>query len=584
MTNYYEYNSSDLCNRPLIYGITIDEPATKIMDDAILIERQNGLPVICVSIADVSYLVPPNTEIDQIAYERGFTDHNAGESVPMLPSNLTQERLSLVPQLARPALTVIINLDSKFEIEKTTIIRTRVMSLAKWDYQDFTDAVEGGNPKSAEWFEVSLELLNKRRQRGASFSYELPNDPIADVTEEISFPKQFKSYRSKGKIFVRELMILANRAVAEYANKHRIPLLYNNNWDTRLTAEERSLLGRQLEMGIFGYSPDSMGHCGLNLPHYCHFTSPMRRFADLINHRQIIAHIENKPFLYDRADLLRLSTHLNARYIEIEEKDPNSLRDLAVQAALSTCLRLTQRLTIKLAKKIVTDTLAILKEQPEVGDVFHKSAFQLNADKKISIEGIFLILAKSPRNSEGWAKLRRVVLEYMSIEESYGASTINYAGQKYPEEWSDISYSYSQSSGGFCCVLTLTLDNNFIRIESPVRPGKKAAKNAVANTFWEYLCNGTIEQCYVHVPQAAAVEISGNKRRISPNNDRAISVFYEFCDATRLTKPTVDYKVEEGSGSLSYVCSLGIEISSFRPNLGSGPIEIFTNQMIGDSL
>lgn len=176
---------------------------------------------------------------------------------------------------------------------------------------------------------VSDGLLSQRRDRGALVIYDV-NDGW--VTTEEGYLKQLKDTRETiGYIIVQEMMILTNALVAEWCVQQELPVLYRNH-TARLAAPEREELVQQLREATTGpwqtldatrqrirmlldradYGAVLKGHYGLNLPAYLHFTSPIRRYADLVNHRQIRARLLGETVPYSPREIEELAQHINS--------------------------------------------------------------------------------------------------------------------------------------------------------------------------------------------------------------------------------------------------------------------------------
>ena len=329
--------------RRVVQGITIDSEQTRDIDDALWIEfNADGYWHVTVSIADVSELVPPGGKIDTRAREMVTTKYFGTGNSPMLPRRLSEDELSLWPDKERKTLTVEMSVRApEMEIVKTEIYPSTLKSMGRVTY-DKIPALLKDKPKTPEFdvidigCKMAMQLLDRRRKAGAFVLYDLNNGWI--TTEEGFLRKLEKKEETIGYILIQEMMVLANSQVAEFCVKNNIPVLFRNH--TAMSAmPDRQILMAQIQdaistpmadldvvrqrthmlLGRASYSDSLLGHYGLNLPAYLHFTSPIRRYADLVTHRQIKAHLEGKPFPYEKKDIEATATHINDQ-IELERE------------------------------------------------------------------------------------------------------------------------------------------------------------------------------------------------------------------------------------------------------------------------
>ena len=334
--------------RKVVKGITIDSEQTRDIDDAIWIEvhGSDGWWHILVSIADVSEDIRPGTKMDSRAREMVVTKYFRSGNSPMLPRHFSEDQLSLWPGKPRKTVTVDIAVGPppRLEIQNVTIYPSTLTSLGRVTYDKIPGILERKEP-SPEYDVISigckmaLSLLDRRRKAGAMVLYDLNNGWV--TTEEGFLKRIEKKEETIGYILIQEMMVLANAQVAEYAVKNDIPVLFRNHM-AMSAAPDRSILLQQMQdaittpmadlevvrqrthllMGRANYGDSLLGHYGLNLPAYLHFTSPIRRYADLITHRQLRAHLEGKPLPYTKKDIAEVADHIND-VIELDRERAN---------------------------------------------------------------------------------------------------------------------------------------------------------------------------------------------------------------------------------------------------------------------
>jgi ribonuclease R len=322
---------------------TIDPPAARDFDDAISAEaRGDGRWRIWVHIADVSAYVRPGSALDREAYRRGTSVYVPGAVEPMLPEVLSNGACSLVPGQERLAVTVELDLEGA-TVTRSAFYRSRIRSDERLDY-DRVDRIFAGQEEAREpWAgplmaarAVSGALRERRDEAGAL--------AVESVEPEFSFDRgghvsgAESSVQTESHQLIEHLMIAANEAVARLLSERGIPALYRIHERPSPAAAERLLeqlaslgvptppapenLGpreaaeviaaasqlvaeevrRRKGVGRKGltslvlralrqarYAPENRGHAGLHSEAYCHFTSPIRRYPDLVCHRALLS-------------------------------------------------------------------------------------------------------------------------------------------------------------------------------------------------------------------------------------------------------------------------------------------------------
>ena len=321
---------------------TIDPVDAKDFDDAISIRKiSNGNYEICVHIADVSYYVHPETELDLEAYKRATSVYLPDRVNPMLPERISNELCSLRPHEDKFTFSAIFQMTSKGEVKQYWLGKTVIHSDHRYAYEDVQEIIE--SKKGVYQDEILLlndiaQILRKKRfSKGAinfssqevRFKLDEKGKPIGVMVKESKESHQL----------IEEFMLLANRTVAENVaklkiNKKPLPFPYRvhdqpdpdklapfivfakkhgHSFDTstpeaiahsfnsmlleaRGNPEQHVLeqLGiRTMAKAI--YTTENIGHYGLAFEYYCHFTSPIRRYPDVLVHRVLQSILEDKP-------------------------------------------------------------------------------------------------------------------------------------------------------------------------------------------------------------------------------------------------------------------------------------------------
>ncbi len=318
--------------------ITIDPSDARDHDDAIYAEpdsdpANSGGWHLIVAIADVSHYVRPNSALDKEAYKRGNSCYFPDRVVPMLPEALSNGLCSLKPNEDRACMAVHIWIDAKGKKLRHKFVRGLMRSRANISYADAQSALNGRpNDNSGMWVEPVLKPLHAAwkalmiaRDKRQPLELDLPERKIIlgddGVIASIQLRERFDTHK-----IVEEFMISANVCAAEELEKQHMPALYRihdvppmdklealreflRSLDLSLTKGQ--VMRPHLFNGILAkvkdsdtehlvnqvilrsqtqayYTPDNVGHFGLALMRYAHFTSPIRRYADLIVHRGLI--------------------------------------------------------------------------------------------------------------------------------------------------------------------------------------------------------------------------------------------------------------------------------------------------------
>ena len=328
--------SSDHHDYTHIPFITIDGEDSKDFDDAVFAIKKKGCIEIMVAIADVSFFVKQNDPIDIEAKKRGNSYYFPNKVIPMLPESLSNDACSLVPNKERLCIIVSAKIDILGKIISSKIIRGIIRSRARLTYKEVESYIKKKCTKKEDYHETlkNLELaylvLSKKSKNRGKIDFDLEDYKIVKSKDSSSFNfLKNKSYTSEK--IIEELMVFANNIVASYFAKKKKKSLYRNhekpseeklvklknflrliginfnfngivNQDDFLNILKESehkqfktikeMILRTQSKAYYHYK--NVGHFGLALEDYTHFTSPIRRYSDLIIHRNISNHILNK--------------------------------------------------------------------------------------------------------------------------------------------------------------------------------------------------------------------------------------------------------------------------------------------------
>ena len=332
----------DLAGRRDFRGVTtftIDPTDAKDFDDALSYRKlENGNVEVGVHIADVTHYVTPGSVIDKEAFARGTSVYLVDRTIPMLPENLSNKLCSLRPHEDKLTFSAVFELNAKAKVIGQWFGRTVINSDYRFDYEQAQQIIETKEGPLAEEMlalhELATILRRQRFEKGA-ISFERPEMKV--LVDETGKPVDVIQKESKeSNWLIEEFMLLANRCVAEYATKkckaknptfvyriHENPdpekidglrnfakLFGHQLGDTSnpsaaagaLNALMKEAKGKPEEnalqllalrsMARARYSTDNVGHYGLAFQYYTHFTSPIRRYPDMMVHRLLAMYMD----------------------------------------------------------------------------------------------------------------------------------------------------------------------------------------------------------------------------------------------------------------------------------------------------
>jgi ribonuclease R len=330
----------DLRDLPLI---TIDGETARDFDDAVFCEPQGKGWRLVVAIADVSFYVRPQDALDKDAYERGNSVYFPRRVIPMLPEALSNGLCSLNPQVERLCMVCDMQIDPMGQVKRYEFYPSVMNSKARMTYTQVHEILtqpEGALAQEYAWLVPHLQHLNHffrlslklREQRGA-IEFE-SQETLMIFNEQGKIERIVPSVRNDAHRLIEECMLAANVCAADFLQTHQQAALYRvhegptpeklevlrtfmgevgftvGGGDNPQAKDYQKLLSRIKDRPDAGllqtvmlrsmqqavYSPDNVGHFGLAYEAYTHFTSPIRRYPDLLVHRAIKAVLDGKQY------------------------------------------------------------------------------------------------------------------------------------------------------------------------------------------------------------------------------------------------------------------------------------------------
>ncbi|KAL0574675.1 Translational repressor [Marasmius crinis-equi] len=352
---------------------TIDPPGAKDLDDAVSVKlNEDGNYEVGVHIADVSYFVKPNTALDRDARKRATSVYLVQRAVPMLPPALSEKLCSLVPAQDRLTFSVVFTLNKEGKLLKKWFGKTVIRSATKLSYDDAQNVIEGRTLGSvpvtpehgAADIEHDVKILNDiakklRAQRFENGTLSLDSSRLEFKLDEDGMPVDCGQHaRNDANDLIQEFMIMTNIAVAQHIAVHLPEQGLLRRHDTPIERRLNNFVARAARLG-YKIDPSSAasimrsfqdvkdpssrrilellsfkatqrakyfcagmldiakyGHYALNVPLYTHFTSPIRRYADVLVHRQLESILQGgaePKFTMDRDAVAKVAQQCNIK-------------------------------------------------------------------------------------------------------------------------------------------------------------------------------------------------------------------------------------------------------------------------------
>ena len=349
--------------------VTIDGEDARDFDDAVYCERKDAGWRLYVAIADVSHYVQPGTALDEEAKNRGTSVYFPNRVIPMLPEVLSNELCSLKPQVDRLCMVCEMHINKQGRVRQTQFHNAVIRSAARLTYTEMAAVVVEKQKKQRDLHESLLDALDDlyilyklvhqdRKKRGLLDFDSTESVILFDDADKIK--KIEPMIRNDAHRLIEEFMLAANVSTAKFLLELKIPVLFRNHdtpkqeklSDLREFLAElgltlaggdgpearhyaklievvskredahmiKTVLLRSLPLAV--YSEENLGHFGLAFDAYTHFTSPIRRYPDLLVHRAIrhlIGKRNKKSFLYSRDEMHILGAHSSMTERRAEE-------------------------------------------------------------------------------------------------------------------------------------------------------------------------------------------------------------------------------------------------------------------------
>ncbi len=356
-----------------VFTITIDPADAKDFDDAISLRKlDNGHWEVGVHIADVSHYVRPGSAIDQEALSRGTSVYLVDRTIPMLPEKLCNNVCSLRPDEEKLTFSVVVEMDDDANIFNRWIGKTIIKSCRRYTYEEVQAMIEGGEGDYKDEILVFNSLATKlREKRMAAGSINFHTEEVKFILDENKKPiDTYVREQNESHELIEDFMLMANRTVAEtfgkpdskwknytfvyrvhdepnpeklnkfmllisrlgytmdISSRSKLVSSYNKLFADVEGKGEKNLIEsvavRTMAKAI--YTTDNIGHYGLAFDYYTHFTSPIRRYPDLMVHRLIERYLIENQGSADKKEYEEMCLHSSEMEKQAEEMERQSVK------------------------------------------------------------------------------------------------------------------------------------------------------------------------------------------------------------------------------------------------------------------
>lgn len=366
-----------------VLTFTIDPEDARDFDDALSIQQlENGNLEIGVHIADVTHYLKPGTPLDQEAFRRSTSVYLVDRVNPMLPEKLSNNLCSLVPFADRLTFSAVFVFDSKNKIVSRWFGKTVIHSAKRFAYEEAQTILDGQPAEGLrqltiypqlEWAVKTLDRLAKamRKERERNGAIGFDTEEVRFRLDEDGSPiEAYVKERKDAHLLIEDFMLLANKEVALYMDKkgeaqQEFPFVYRvhdlpnmekvaefarfayemghpmkvgtpkqiaESYNALMRAAQKDDRLKVLEplairtMAKAVYSANNIGHYGLGYSHYTHFTSPIRRYADVLAHRLLERNLDGRNFRMDKSKLEEQCKHISTQEKKAADAERESIK------------------------------------------------------------------------------------------------------------------------------------------------------------------------------------------------------------------------------------------------------------------
>lgn len=549
-------------------GLTIDDKSTRDIDDAIDIERLDDGWHLRISIADVGRVVKLGSEFDVKAKERVATRYYGSGNSPMLPRFLAERNLSLWPKRQRNVLVIDFTLGSDFETRAVDIYEATLRSRAKLTYSEvpaiLADAKHDHHQLLSNAKVLAMGMLAKRRQKGAMVMYDLNNGWVS--TEEGFLKKLENKDDVIGYIIIQEMMIRANAEVAQLGTARGVPLLYRNH-NSREAGPELEALAKTIQEGLdhpiegldelrksthrllekATYGSKLSGHFGLSLPAYLHFTSPIRRYADLVNHRQIKAMTLGKSPPYTVEQVEEVAAYINAKILQdLQSRSEHEKQKAESHAQRALDNRRLDGLNPKTFERVVK---VEARSGEDASEAFVEGYTRRLQDGRVPLVCMTVVVGEAS-DGPNWQRIKSWTIAWLWKHPEDAVSLLAQGTQVVG--WAPVEYDATDAGPPHQKVFSVTARLGGDEATAVAKTSKEAKQRASVKLL--ALMAG-VDPPTFNEPKMEAAPPKDPPPPPIPEGENAVGVLQEFCQKRNLESPVYTYKQTGPSHMPVIVCT-----------------------------
>jgi ribonuclease R len=537
--------------RKKVTGFTIDDIKSKDLDDALWIAIYPKSCQVFIHIADVTSVIPLDSALDKSALVRVETLYLPKTTDPMLPRKLSENLCSLLEGEKRATLTIKIVLDEQVNIKETEIYESQLTSLKKFSYEEADDALlEPDHPLylQLQYLNIWAQKLQDKRAKNGSLGCR--NTPLGYIDENgVLQPKMV--YRSQQ--IIQEFMILANCGVAEYMKKNKIPALYRNHTTNQEAPEKDLILQELMELNQEDeirkrlksclnpaeYYPINNGHFALALQRYCHFTSPIRRVADYLNHRLIKAFLNREEIPYSENDLIEFSQYINRYSRGLRDFKNDYYQGMQTQTYRR---QINRKSWSKLSPQDFSKLLEYAAENKKMDNLKYEIENRLKTLTPLDL--YHLIFSNEDR------EIQEMILSRLEEQISDATMTLTVLTQKKPYS---ISYIEQTINSKFACWAIVDDGNKkMTTFEGAIASSKKEAKHLASLNWLKAYMSQTL------IPESQRQKIKNQVTEVSIKDEtdttNYIALLNEFSQKQYWNPPIYEYETYEFDEEQGFMC------------------------------